>query len=126
MQTVALFSCLFISIFSQTLFLQKFQSNQKTSLGTIGQGLEQIDSDLSSFSSSLSDSFKTIDDQIDISISLTTTLATSLLSSQISELERELSTVEDDIEELEANLETIQTCSEYSTCSGCSYDYNCV
>jgi predicted nucleic acid-binding Zn-ribbon protein len=107
-------------------YAKSFKSDQKTSYGTIGEGLEILEGNLNNFESYVSDSEGNIDDELDSSITIMDTLSTSLLNSEISDLERQLNVTNNQITQLENELTTITNCSGYGSCPGCSLNYECV
>src|SRR5574343_984288 len=98
---------LFSSCTAYQLFLQNFDTVQETSLGTLGQGIEQLGSDVSTISQSLNKTTNALDDQVDASVSIVSIMGNSLLTAEESDLERELDSVNERIEYNQALLDTM-------------------
>ncbi|CAG9316554.1 unnamed protein product [Blepharisma stoltei] len=113
---------------SSPSFLQTaiYQSDQSTSKGTLANGIEELDSNLSDISGQTKDSLEVLNDQESSEIKITDTFATSTINYQLYELNSLLDSVQSDIDDFEAQLDAIEDCDGYHTCTDCTVDSKCV
>jgi LMP repeated region. len=97
------------------------------SIGSIGKGLEDISNSISSLSTKESSAIADVNTKINKVISQTYASAASILNTRIVNLENDLDEINKEIEDVykEITLES-QKCEEFSDCSGCTANSNCV
>lgn len=129
-----LFGCLCLyslalpaDLISENLTLiQRDNTSQLTSHYYLGEGIEDVSSDISTLGDQYSDSAQVIDQKSDATIKVTVESAELMLQQNIDSKEEQLQSLEKDISTLETKINISKSCDGIDTCNECTLIDKCV
>mmetsp|Transcript_235 Transcript_235/g.229 ORF Transcript_235/g.229 Transcript_235/m.229 type:complete len:137 (-) Transcript_235:924-1334(-) len=112
----------------QSVFLQtsNYEKTQSTSLGTLADGIDKLNQDLTDLADQFDESLKALNDQVKNSIDISDEYSTALITANINDIKRQLDALDQQISQLEAEYTTIQYCQDKLSCGLCTERTDCV